>query len=163
MALRIHISLPEQTLKLIGEHGLPIRRYPVSTAAKGAGEEKGSFCTPRGRHMIRAKIGAHCPENTVFVARRPSGETFLPELKEQFPQRDWILTRILWLSGCEPWVNRLGRVDTMQRYIYIHGCPEGAITGIPESNGCIRMHNQDIIELFDRVPVYTPVEIFECG
>jgi len=161
MALQIRISLSKQTLELIDENGSCIRRYPVSTAANGAGERKMSFCTPRGKHIIRAKIGANCPENTIFIARRPSGEIFFPGLKAKFPQRDWILARILWLSGCEPGVNRLGGVDTMQRSIYIHGCPEGAITGVPESRGCIRMNNQDIIELFDLVPVYTPVEICE--
>ena len=158
----IRVSIAEQSLTLLDERGQEVRRYVVSTASNGAGEQSGSNCTPRGRHLIRAKIGAGMPENTVFVARRPSGEIYSPELSVAFPGRDWILTRILWLSGCEPQRNRLGAVDTMRRYIYIHGTPDSSQMGVPGSHGCIRMRNADIIELFDRVPVYTPVEIVEA-
>ncbi len=158
----IRVSIAEQSLTLFDERGQEVRRYVVSTASNGAGEQSGSNCTPRGRHLIRAKIGAGLPENTVFVARRPSGEIYSPELSAAFPGRDWILTRILWLSGCEPQRNRLGAVDTMRRYIYIHGTPDSSPLGVPGSHGCIRMRNADIIELFDRVPVYTPVEIVEA-
>ena len=157
----IRISLAEQSLTLFDENGQVVRRYPVSTAAKGAGEAFGSNCTPRGRHIVRAKIGAGQPENTVFVARRPTGEIYSAELDAAFPGRDWILTRILWLSGCEPQRNRLGRVDTMRRYIYIHGTPDSTRIGVPGSHGCIRMRNADIIDLFERVPVYSAVEIIE--
>ena len=157
----IRISLAEQSLTLFDENGQVVRRYPVSTAAKGAGEAFGSNCTPRGRHIVRAKIGAGQPENTVFVARRPTGEIYSAELDAAFPGRDWILTRILWLSGCEPQRNRLGRVDTMRRYIYIHGSSEQAPMGEAQSHGCIRMRNRDILELFDLVPPYTPVDITE--
>ena len=157
--MRIQISIPQQTLILLDEGGQVVRCYSVSTATNGAGEERGSYCTPRGKHLIRARIGAGQPENTVFVARRPSGEIYSPELGAAFPERDWILTRILWLSGCEPERNRLGRVDTMRRYIYIHGCPDSSEIGVPGSHGCIRMRNADIVELFDRVPCYTRVEI----
>jgi len=157
--VRIQISIPQQTLILLDEGGQVVCCYPVSTATNGAGEERGSYCTPRGKHLIRARIGAGQPENTVFVARRPSGEIYSPELGAAFPERDWILTRILWLSGCEPERNRLGRVDTMRRYIYIHGCPDSSAIGVPGSHGCIRMRNADIVELFDRVPCYTRVEI----
>jgi lipoprotein-anchoring transpeptidase ErfK/SrfK len=125
------------------------------------GERKGSYCTPRGRHVIRAKIGAGAPVNSVFVERRPTGEIYSPELAARFPGRDWILTRILWLSGCEPGFNRLGDVDTMRRYIYIHGSPDSAVMGTPGSIGCVRMHNEDLVDLFDRVPVGTPVNILE--
>lgn len=159
--MKIEISLPAQTLALFDEGGALLKRYSVSTAAKGAGEERGSYCTPRGRHIVRAKIGAGMPENTVFVRRRPTGEVWTPELAAQFPGRDWILTRILWLSGCEVGKNRLGSVDTMRRYIYIHGSPETVPMGVPGSIGCVRMRNADIVELFDLVPVYTPVEIIE--
>ena len=117
----IHISIAQQSLTLFDAAGQVLRRYPVSTASRGVGEQRGSYCTPRGRHLIRAKLGAGQPENAVFVARRPSGEIYSPELGSAFPGRDWILTRILWLSGCEPQRNRLGCVDTMRRYIYIHG------------------------------------------
>ncbi|MBL0165737.1 MAG: L,D-transpeptidase [Propionivibrio sp.] len=159
--MRIHISIAQQLLTLFDAAGQVLRCYPVSTASRGVGEQRGSYCTPRGKHLIRAKIGAGQAENTVFVARRPSGEIYSPELGAAFPERDWILTRILWLSGCEPQFNRLASVDTMHRYIYIHGSPETVAMGTPGSHGCIRMRNADIIELFDRVPVYTPVEIFE--
>lgn len=157
----IVISIAQQTLSLFDSERHLLRRYVVSTASNGAGEQCGSYRTPRGRHVVRAKIGAGQPENAVFVARRPSGEIYSPELGAACPERDWILTRILWLSGCEPGRNRLGCVDTMRRYIYIHGCPDAAPMGVPASHGCIRMRNADIVELFDRVPVHTPVEIIE--
>ena len=159
MKIDIHIST--QQLDLFGDSGKPLRHYAVSTAAKGVGEDSGSYCTPRGRHIIRAKIGAGQPENSVFVGRRPTGEIYTPELGAQFPGRDWILTRILWLSGCEPGFNRLGKNDTMRRYIYIHGTPDLVKLGMPGSHGCVRMRNADVIELFDLVPAGTVVEIFE--
>lgn len=157
--MRIEISIPAQTLDLLGDDGALRRRYAVSTAANGAGEQNGSYCTPRGRHLIRAKIGAGLPVNAVFVRRRPTGEIWTPELAAVHPGRDWILTRILWLSGCEPGFNRCGTVDTMRRYIYIHGTPDTAPLGTPQSIGCIRMRNADILELFDQVLPYTPVTI----
>ena len=165
--MHIRISLPLQTLELFDARGDLLATYPVSTAKNGAGEQNGSYCTPRGRHIIRAKVGAgktaQCAENTVFVRRRPTGEIWSPALAAQFPGRDWILTRILWLSGTEPGKNRLGSVDTMRRYVYIHGSPDTVAMGTPGSIGCVRMRNRDIIELFDRVPVYTPVDIVEFG
>jgi lipoprotein-anchoring transpeptidase ErfK/SrfK len=159
--MKINIHLPTQTLELFDDADKLQRRYTVSTAANGAGEMQDSNCTPRGRHIIRAKIGAGQPENTVFVGRRPTGEIFTPELGAQFPDRDWILTRLLWLSGCEAGFNRLGKSDTMRRYIYIHGTPDSAQLGKPDSHGCIRMRNADLIELFDLAPAGTAVEIFE--
>jgi len=159
--LKIHISLAHQLLTLFDDAGQKLNSWLVSTASNGAGEQSGSYCTPRGQHLIRAKIGSEQPENTIFLARRPSGEIYSPELGAAFPDRDWILTRILWLSGCERGANRLGAVDTMRRYIYIHGCPDSLSMGAPASHGCIRMRNTDILELFDQVPVYTPVEISE--
>lgn len=157
--MRIRIDIPAQTLELLGDGGELLRRYPVSTAKNGAGELNGSFCTPRGRHIVRAKIGAGAPENTVFVRRRPTGELWTPELAAQFPGRDWILTRILWLSGKEPGFNRLGDRDTMRRTIYLHGSPDTVEMGRPGSIGCVRMKNRDIVALFDLVPPYTEVEI----
>jgi L,D-transpeptidase YbiS len=135
------------------------KTYPVSTAKNGPGEKNGSFCTPRGEHIVRAKIGAGQPVNTVFVRRRPTGEIWTPELHAKYPGRDWMLTRLLWLSGRERGFNRLGDVDTMRRYIYIHGSPDTTQMGKPGSIGCIRMRNRDLVELFERVPPYTPVEI----
>jgi lipoprotein-anchoring transpeptidase ErfK/SrfK len=154
----IRISIAEQTLEL-HENGTSIRRYVVSTSKNGAGEKYGSFCTPRGRHIVRAKIGAGEPVNTVFVKRRPTGEIYDAELGSRFPGRDWMLTRLLWLSGCERGFNRLGEVDTMRRYIYIHGSPDTAVMGRPGSIGCIRMRNGDLLELFELVEPGTPVEI----
>ena len=155
---RIVIDAGKQELTLF-EGDKVLKRYSVSTAKNGLGEKNGSFRTPRGRHIVRAKIGAGRPENTVFVRRRAIGETWSRELHEKFPGRDWMLTRLLWLSGREPGKNRLGDVDTMRRYIYIHGSPETAQMGKPGSIGCIRMRNRDIVELFDLVPPYTPVDI----
>ena len=161
MSVRIRISIASQTLTLFDGADQVLARYPVSTASRGAGELRGSYCTPCGKHLIRARIGAGQPINAVFVARRPSGEVYSPQLAAAFPERDWILTRILWLSGCVPQRNRLGCVDTMRRYIYIHGTPDSSPMGVPRSHGCIRMRNADIIDLFDRVPVYSAVEIVE--
>ncbi|MBU3696351.1 L,D-transpeptidase [Dechloromonas sp.] len=159
--MKLHVSVARQTLTVLDDHGAEICQYSVSTAKAGVGEVSGSYQTPRGRHIIRAKIGAGLPANTVFVRRRQTGELWTPELAKTFPGRDWILTRILWLSGCEPGRNRLGCVDTMRRYVYIHGSPDSAEMGKPGSHGCVRMRNADIIELFDRVPCYTEVEITE--
>ncbi len=158
---RISINIKTQQLDLYNDNGALLKRYPISSAKNGVGEQNGSYCTPRGRHIVRAKIGAGQLPNTVFVERRPTGETYSPELAMRFPKRDWILTRILWLSGCEPGYNRLGKVDTMRRAIYIHGSPDTAEMGVPGSHGCIRMRNRDIVELFDLTPVRTPVEIRE--
>lgn len=155
----IKIDVPSQTLELRDDSGEVLRRYVVSTGARGVGEKIGSYCTPRGHHVIRAKIGAGAPPGAVFVERRPTGEVYGPDLAARFPDRDWILTRILWLSGCEPGFNRLGDVDTMRRFIYIHGTPDQVPVGQPGSKGCVRMRNADIVDLFERVSVGTRVEI----
>jgi len=155
---RIRIDAAKQELSLLDGDRV-IKRYAVSTAKNGLGEKNGSFCTPRGRHIIRAKIGAGQPLGTVFVRRRPTGEVWTPEMHAKYPGRDWILTRILWLSGKEPGKNRLGDVDTMRRYIYIHGSHDLAEMGKPGSIGCVRMRNKQIVELYELVPPYTAVEI----
>lgn len=159
--MRIRISIADQSLELFGDGDRLLRRYAISTAKNGAGEQRGSYRTPRGRHIIRAKIGDGQAPNTVFVRRRPTGEVWSPEFGAANPNRDWILTRILWLSGKEPGFNRLGEVDTMRRYIYLHGSPDTVEMGTPGSIGCVRMRNADIVELFDLVPCYTPVDIVE--
>lgn len=157
---RIEIDLARQRLALHGAGG-PMREWPVSTARNGAGERLGSEQTPRGRHVIRARIGAGLPSGAVLVGRRPTGEIWTPELGRAHPGRDWILTRILWLSGLERGRNRLGDVDTMRRYIYIHGTPDDQPLGAPASHGCIRMRNADVMELFELAPAGTEVLIRE--
>ena len=157
--MKLHVSVGRQRMQVLDDEGNLLREYPVSTALAGVGELYGSYRTPRGSHIIRAKIGAGLPENTVFVRRRPTGEIWTPELGERYPGRDWILTRILWLSGCLPGFNRLGCVDTMRRYIYIHGTPDTEPMGVPLSIGCVRMRNRDVAELFELVPAGTKVDI----
>lgn len=154
----VDISISRQQLWLRQGDEI-VFQAPVSTAANGPGERINSECTPRGRHIIRAKIGAGCPVNTVFVGRRPTGEVYTTALANDCPGRDWILTRILWLSGLDVGRNRLGEVDTMRRYIYIHGTPDGTALGKPGSRGCVRMANDDIVHLFERVPPATRVVI----
>lgn len=154
----IFIDISMQTMCVMKDKSL-VKEYVISTAKNGAGEIYGSEQTPRGAHIIRAKIGNNAPTNAVFVQRRETGEIYHPDLRAQFPNRDWILTRIFWLSGLEKGKNRLGKVDTMRRYIYIHGTPDDVKMGVPGSRGCIRMRNDDIIELFNLIPLYTLIHI----
>ncbi len=160
IGVSIVVSIGEQRLRLLAGDEL-IMDVPVSTAGNGPGERMGSECTPRGRHVVRAKIGDGAPAGSVFVGRRATGEIFHPDMRVRQPDRDWILTRILWLSGLEPGRNRLGDVDTMRRFIYIHGCPDDVDLGTPGSHGCVRMGNADVVALFEGVPVGTPVLIEE--
>ncbi|MDG4563325.1 MAG: L,D-transpeptidase [Candidatus Competibacter sp.] len=146
----IRVSIPEQRLTLLEASGAT-RVYPVSTAHNGPGERRGSGCTPRGWHRIRIRVGAGLPLNTVFVGRRPTGEIYDSDLAVRHPERDWILTRILWLTGLESGRNRGGECDTLRRFIYIHGCPDTAPMGLPLSHGCIRMRGRDLLALFERV------------
>jgi hypothetical protein len=156
--LHILVSIENQLLQLLTSTGI-ISEYSINTAKNGAGERQGSECTPRGLHQIRAKIGVGQRPNSVFVGRRLNGEIYSSELAENHPQRDWVLSRILWLSGLEVGVNRLGNVDTMRRYIYIHGSPDHSVATDPESHGCIRMNSKDVIDLFDQVEIGTKVNI----
>ncbi len=160
--MQLTVDLTAQSLTL-WQGGAAARQWPVSTAANGPGEIQGSGCTPRGSHIVRAKIGAGQPAGTVFRGRRVAADVplYSAEAAARYPGRDWILSRILWLSGCEPGVNRLGCVDTMRRYIYIHGTPQQESLGRPASHGCIRMRNADVIELFDLVSAGTPVTLHE--
>lgn len=159
--MRIEISVAAQTLQLLDDAGQLLRQYTISSAAKGVGEHSGSYQTPRGHHRIRARIGEGLPLGAVLRGRRPTGEICTPALMAAQPDRDWILTRILWLCGEEPGKNRGGQVDTMRRYVYIHGTPDNTVLGVPGSHGCIRMRNSDMVDLFDRVPAGTPVNISE--
>lgn len=159
MTRRIEVDLKTQRLTLI-DGGYGISEFPVSTALNGAGEKWGSGCTPRGLHRIRIKIGEGLPLYSVFSGRRPTGEIYSEALAARYPERDWILTRILWLGGRQRGVNRGGSQDTLRRYIYIHGCPDSEPMGEPRSHGCIRMRNEDLIKLFDKVETGTDVDIF---
>lgn len=156
----LRVSIPRQRLEIVAQ-GQVLKDYPVSTARNGSGELRGSECTPRGWHVIRAKIGDAMPENAVFVGRRPTGEIYSPALADRYPGRDWILTRILWLGGLQPGFNRYGPVDTAWRFIYIHGSPDSGVTAVPSSHGCIRMKSSDVLDLFARVDAGTPVLILE--
>lgn len=156
--IRLQVLIAKQRLDLM-ENDRILRSYTVSTARNGRGEKSGSECTPRGLHQIRARIGASAPLYSVFVGRRPTGEIYSPELERNYPDRDWILSRILWLGGLEAGRNRFGNVDTAWRYIYIHGSPDHLVQGFPDSHGCIRMKNAEIIELFERVQAGTRVWI----
>ncbi len=160
MDSRIEISIAEQRLWFYRDDS-PVFSAAVSTASSGPGEQNGSGCTPRGLHQVRARIGEGCPENAVFVGRRFTGEIYTPELAVAEPGRDWILTRILWLSGLESGHNRGGDVDSMRRYIYIHGTPASEPMSEPRSHGCIRMHNADLLQLFALTPAHCPVMIHE--
>lgn len=157
----LHISLADQCLYGFAS-GQLLLRLPVSTALNGPGEQNGSGCTPRGLHLVRAKIGAGLPLGAVLRGRRWTGEVWSPALHAQFPGRDWILSRILWLSGCELGHNRLGAVDTFRRYIYLHGTPDSEPMGVPRSHGCVRLRNADLLELFPRVPLHCVVQIDEA-
>jgi len=157
----IKVSIEEQRLQLLQDEAV-VMDVAVSTASNGPGEVINSECTPRGWHRVRARIGADCPVNTVFVGRRPTGELYTPAMRADNPGRDWIITRILWLCGEEPGKNRLGEVDTMRRYIYIHGAPDDDPMGVPSSHGCVKMRNSDVIELFNAVPVGIRVLVQEA-
>ena len=157
--LQLVISVQNQQLDVVDEQQNIIFQTQVATAKNGVGQIQGSECTPLGSHRIRAKIGTACEVNTVFVGRRPTGEIYSAELDAQYPNRDWILTRILWLCGNELGLNRGGEVDTMRRYVYIHGAPDSHPMGVPSSHGCIKMRNTDILSLYDLVDIGTAVTI----
>ncbi|HEY5740773.1 MAG TPA: L,D-transpeptidase [Gammaproteobacteria bacterium] len=126
------------------------RSYPVSTAANGIGNRVDSYMTPHGIHRIEQKIGGDEPRGMVFEARKPTGRV-ASNLDNR--DQDEITSRILWLGGLEPGINRDGDCDTRSRYIYIHGTSDERRIGQPVSAGCIRMNNADVIELFEEVEV----------
>ncbi len=141
----IIVSIKEQVLYHRRRTGVWLS-FAISTSAFGTGNEKNSFKTPLGKHRICAKIGDDMPVYTAFHGREPVG-TFDPE--SDYLDRDWILSRILWLDGCEPGKNKGGRMDSKHRYIYIHGTHEEDKLGTPASHGCIRMSNLDILDMFE--------------
>lgn len=169
MALQLTVNLATQQMSVYdgvesdheSEYARLVLQFPVSTAERGAGERNGSYQTPRGRHVIAEKIGADAPMYAAFRGRQLTGELWTPRVGAETPQRDWILSRILWLAGCEPGKNLGGDVDTQARYIYIHGTHAEDRIGLPCSHGCIRMRNSDMITLFDQVVIGTPVNIIE--
>lgn len=156
------INIATQTLTLYRDSKV-VECYLVSTAKNGVGSQQDSGCTPLGKHIIAQKIGSHAPSNSVFVGRVATGEIYNPTLSAQYPKRDWILSRILWLSGLEEGVNKgfnaQGGCDTYQRYIYIHGTPDCEPMDKPLSHGCVRMRNEDIIALYAQVDEGTQVTI----
>ncbi|GED21960.1 L,D-transpeptidase [Halomonas halmophila] len=129
----------------------------VSTGAAGTGELDGSGATPLGWHYVRAAIGEGNPCGTVYRGRRLTGEVFDEQLAAAHPERDWILTRILWLCGLEPGRNRGGRVDSQRRYIYLHGTPSDQPMGVPASHGCVRLRDPDLLAVFRHAVPGTPV------
>ena len=139
--INIHIS--SQTLELIIDKSL-YKIYQISSAKNGLGEKENSYCTPRGRHKISKKIGDGLKENSVLVGREFTGEIFNESMFEQYPDRDWILTRILWLEGLEE-----HNKNSKDRYIYIHGTPDSTKLGKTGSKGCIRVKNKDMVEIFN--------------
>ena len=153
----ILIDLAQQTLRL-PKHN---KFYLISSGKNGIGEQENSGKTPRGWHRVAQKIGHDAAKYSVFIARQPTGEIYNQQLAQQFPQRDWILSRILWLDGLEAGFNQGEHCDTFKRYIYIHGTPDTEPMGIPMSHGCIRMKNDEIIELFELVPEHALVYISE--
>ena len=155
---KIVVSIPAQKLEL-KDGDTTASSYSVSTSRNGPGEQKDSYCTPRGLHYVRAKIGEGLPTGSILKGRRPTGEIFSAQGKDLDPDRDWVTSRILWLSGKEVGRNRLGSVDSMQRYIYIHGSPHVDKLGTSASAGCVRMSDRDVIELFDMVDAGIEVEI----
>lgn len=159
IAIQVDINIANQSLKAYSDLGELLFETAIASAKNGVGQKNGSECTPLGSHRIRAKIGANQDSGSVFIGRRLTGEIYNQKLAIQFPQRDWILSRILWLCGNEKGVNRGSNVDTQRRYIYIHGAPDSHPMGIPSSHGCIKMSNKDIIALFDLVVVGTTVNI----
>ncbi len=145
---KIHISIRDQRLTLKADE-MPIRSYPVSTSRFGIGTEEGSMTTPTGRFCVAEKIGGDMPSGTIFRSRVPlnPGEP-LP------PTADLVMSRILWLDGLDE-----QNANTRERFIYIHGTKHEDKIGTPDSCGCVRMRNADVIELFDSVDEGTPVVI----
>ncbi len=157
MKIQIHIDTQTQTLYLMRD-GQMVRSFLVSTAKNGTGQAEGSGCTPLGKHQISEKFGDGLPNNAVFVARRFTSELYDEKLGSEYPERDWILGRILWLDGCEEGVNKGYDadgicVDTKTRYVYIHGTPDTEPMGVPLSHGCVRMRNEELVWLYDQVAV----------
>lgn len=145
----VFVRIATATLQFF-RRGELVRAYPISTSKRPPSNVKGSLGTPRGLHEIAERIGAGQPPGMVFKARVPTGRHF-SELPDATAETNLITTRILWLRGLEPGVNRSGDVDTYDRYVYIHGTNHETRIGEPLSAGCVLMRNLDIIELYDQL------------
>ena len=155
------INIHQQRLYQIRNKKL-LQSYAISSAANGTGNQDGSGKTPLGTHYIREKFGDGAPLGSQFKARKLTGHQ--PKILTTPGERsasDNITSRILWLSGLEPGNNQGDGVDSYQRYIYIHGTDEESRLGTPASHGCIRMANQDIINLYSAVDTSTLVYIYQ--
>lgn len=155
---RAVISISQQRL-FVWQDDVCVFDCAISSAENGLGCVRDSGCTPTGKHYVRAVIGSEMPSNTVFKARRPTGEFWSVELNTENPNRDWILGRILWLCGLERGINRGGDVDTFRRYIYLHGSPDDGVMGVPASHGCIRLRVSDMVTVFDYLGYGSLVDI----
>lgn len=155
--LWLDIDLRRQCLRVWRGREASVEEYAISSGAAGVGQHEGSGQTPLGWHYVRASIGAEQLPGTVFRGRRPTGEIYSRALAERHPERDWILTRILWLCGLERGINRGRDVDSQRRYIYLHGTPPTEPMGEPASHGCIRVPEAALLMLFDLAPPGTPI------
>lgn len=147
--MKIFVHVPSQTLDLLDDAGKLLRRFVCSTSKFGLGFEPGSNCTPTGRFQVAEKHGDAAPEGMIFKSRIPTGN-----FGREQDEADHVQTRILWLDGLDK-----ANANTKSRYIYIHGTNAESRLGSPASHGCVRMANRDIMELYDLVPLGTPVEI----
>ena len=145
------ISISDQRLYLYRQGKLD-REFPVSTSRYGVGNADGSFKTPLGLHQIVAKIGEHAPPGTIFKHRKPTGEIAKIYKTQIIMPFDFVTTRIFQLEGMEPGKNKGRGIDTYSRHIYIHGTHEEGMIGLPASLGCVRMYNEDIIDLYEQLP-----------
>ena len=154
----IIVDISEQRLYLYNNDNL-VQSFPVSTSKYGEGQIENSFKTPLGLHEIKEKIGAKAPINTIFTARENTNKIAEIQINPNDTEYDFVTSRILWLDGLENGINRGVGVDSYSRYIYIHGTHEEGLIGQKASHGCIRMFNNDVIELFDMVSEGTKVQI----
>jgi len=145
------VSIDRQRLYLFQAAGQP-RVFPVSTSRFGVGSEAGSNKTPTGLHRVAHKFGDGAPKGMVFKARRATGEIVPLITEPEDVPEDLVTTRILWLEGLQPGRNKGQGVDSFRRYIYIHGTQEEGLVGQPASHGCVRMLNDDVIRVFERLP-----------
>lgn len=154
----IETKLSEQKLYVMRDNQI-FKQYPISSSKFGIGSEAGSNKTPLGKHIVREKIGAGAPINTIFKSRVDTKKIAQVCLEPKDTGHDYVTTRILWLEGIEEGINKGNGIDSYRRNIYIHGTPEEGLIGTPASHGCIRMRNKDVMELFDLIPTGTKVEI----